>query len=663
MRTFSSGRCPVSGRGRFAPSTSAPAAAGCRIGWRRSATTPWRSIDSTMRSMDWARARHYPVTFAVVQADFDALPFAPAQFDLVVFNGSLHYSPDPAATLGRSASGCSCAGGSLVVMDSPMFCARRRRPGDGRRAAARVHRATAASTDVVRPGVGFLTFARSRRAWPRVWGCAAQFVPSRGPLGWRLRRQLARRAAAPRAGGVRRVGGAMIVLFNPLSTTPGKQPLPLSLMSLAAVLEGRGAVGAGRRQRRAPIRPRRSSRGSRRADARELVAAGGHRDAGAAAEPGGRRSARRVRAALPDVPIVWGGYFPTQHTDTVLHVAVCRLRRALAGRAAAAAADRRAAIGAAARDASAACRGRIARRAIVHNPQRPMTTLDELPDLPYHRVDDGALHPPDLSRAAHGRAQLVVRLSVRLQLLRGRRDVEPALAGAVAGAHGARHAASGRRPTASTPCRCTTWTSSSPRRAPRSSPSASRRSGSLVGARPRRHADAVLATRRGATMARSGLKMVFSGAESGIRRSARAMNKGGKASARADARARARGCDATASCPSSRSCSARRPIRDGDVAHDLRVHPRASSRSTRRPKSSSTPTRRCRWTAALYDEARGSASRFPTTLEEWASRRVAAAVDAPRRRHPVDATATSAAASATSSACSTRSTRRSPTGG
>jgi hypothetical protein len=28
----------------------------------------------------------------------------------------------------------------------------------------------------------------------------------------------------------------MIVLYNPLSTTPGKQPLPLSLMSLASVL-------------------------------------------------------------------------------------------------------------------------------------------------------------------------------------------------------------------------------------------------------------------------------------------------------------------------------------------------------------------------------------------------------------------------------------------
>ena len=27
---------------------------------------------------------------------------------------------------------------------------------------------------------------------------------------------------------------------------------------------------------------------------------------------------KRIREALPHVRIVWGGYFPTQHTDTVL---------------------------------------------------------------------------------------------------------------------------------------------------------------------------------------------------------------------------------------------------------------------------------------------------------------------------------------------------------
>src|SRR6185436_463671 len=44
-------------------------------------------------------ARHYETPFPIVQADFDALPFAPGQFGLVVFNGSLHYAADVAATL------------------------------------------------------------------------------------------------------------------------------------------------------------------------------------------------------------------------------------------------------------------------------------------------------------------------------------------------------------------------------------------------------------------------------------------------------------------------------------------------------------------------------------------------------------------------------------
>ena len=72
--------------------------------------------------------RHYAGDFAAVQADFDALPFAPAQFDLVVFNGSLHYAADTGATLER-AHRVLAPGGALVVMDSPMF----RADGDGRR--------------------------------------------------------------------------------------------------------------------------------------------------------------------------------------------------------------------------------------------------------------------------------------------------------------------------------------------------------------------------------------------------------------------------------------------------------------------------------------------------------------------------------------------------
>src|SRR5262249_651526 len=125
----------------------------------------------------------------VVQADFDALPFVPKQFELVVFNGSLHYAPDAAATLAR-ARRMLAPGGALVVMDSPMF----RNDRDGHAMLAEKHRRfreDLAVRDVVRPGVGSLTFARMGAIAESLELCA-QFVPTRGPLPWRLRRQLAR---------------------------------------------------------------------------------------------------------------------------------------------------------------------------------------------------------------------------------------------------------------------------------------------------------------------------------------------------------------------------------------------------------------------------------------------------------------------------------------
>jgi SAM-dependent methyltransferase len=85
-------------------------------------------------------ARHYASGFAAVQADFDALPFAPGQFDLVVFNRSLHYAADSGATLERAHQALA-PGGALVVMDSPTFGAE----GEG-----------AVTAD---EGGGYLTFA------------------------------------------------------------------------------------------------------------------------------------------------------------------------------------------------------------------------------------------------------------------------------------------------------------------------------------------------------------------------------------------------------------------------------------------------------------------------------------------------------------------------
>lgn len=145
--------------------------------------------------------RHYTARFAAVQADFDALPFLPAQFDLVVFDGSLHYSPDPVATLAEAKRMLE-DNGVIAVMDSPMFA----RAHDGEAMLKDERRRMAEEyglTDPVRPGAGFLTFAALERAAAGL-GLRGLFVPSRGPVLWRAKRRLAqlRLGRAPAAFGV-----------------------------------------------------------------------------------------------------------------------------------------------------------------------------------------------------------------------------------------------------------------------------------------------------------------------------------------------------------------------------------------------------------------------------------------------------------------------------
>jgi SAM-dependent methyltransferase len=132
--------------------------------------------------------RHYAAPLVAVHADFDALPFAAGQFDIAIFNGSLHYAPDPASTL-ASVRRLLLPDGMLVVMDSPMFRADRDGAAmltDSVRRFARDHGLQA----VVQPGCGYLTFARLA-ASAGALSMEAEFVPSRGSLGWRLRRRLA----------------------------------------------------------------------------------------------------------------------------------------------------------------------------------------------------------------------------------------------------------------------------------------------------------------------------------------------------------------------------------------------------------------------------------------------------------------------------------------
>lgn len=65
-------------------------------------------------------ARHYPVKFPLIEADFDRLPFTNSSFDLVVFNASFHYSPDYARTLAE-ARRCLRPEGRVVILDSPVY--------------------------------------------------------------------------------------------------------------------------------------------------------------------------------------------------------------------------------------------------------------------------------------------------------------------------------------------------------------------------------------------------------------------------------------------------------------------------------------------------------------------------------------------------------------
>jgi ubiquinone/menaquinone biosynthesis C-methylase UbiE len=58
--------------------------------------------------------------FPLIAAEFDNLPFAAAQFDLAIFNSSLHYSTDCSKTL-TEARRCLRPTGSVIVLDSPIY--------------------------------------------------------------------------------------------------------------------------------------------------------------------------------------------------------------------------------------------------------------------------------------------------------------------------------------------------------------------------------------------------------------------------------------------------------------------------------------------------------------------------------------------------------------
>src|SRR5436309_2946030 len=113
----------------------------------------------------------------------------------------------------------------------------------------------------------------------------------------------------------------MIILFNPQSTPAGRTYLPLSLLALGAVLEGKReyCLVDGNLDTDPAGSIEKMVRESGSPTGRGWIL-------GVTVMPGPQlRQAvevgPRLRKALPELTIVWGGYFPTEHTEVCLRAA------------------------------------------------------------------------------------------------------------------------------------------------------------------------------------------------------------------------------------------------------------------------------------------------------------------------------------------------------
>jgi radical SAM superfamily enzyme YgiQ (UPF0313 family) len=183
-----------------------------------------------------------------------------------------------------------------------------------------------------------------------------------------------------------------VLLVNPRMSRPEKARLPLSLLNLGAVLEGR--------------RPWRVVDGNIEADPVGAVLAAlasePHALLGVTVMPGPQVApaieiSAAARAAFPSVPIVWGGYFPTLYPDSALNAPYVDFLARGQGEATLVDLLDRLDAGA---GADAAALAEVAGLSwkerdgdghgdeIRHNPERPVIAPGALPPLPYHGLGD-----------------------------------------------------------------------------------------------------------------------------------------------------------------------------------------------------------------------------------------------------------------------------------
>src|SRR5579863_6356140 len=172
----------------------------------------------------------------------------------------------------------------------------------------------------------------------------------------------------------------MVLFYNPKAARRRNRRLPLSILSIAAMLDGREqyAIVDGNLD----PHPTESLLSHIRAHKVELLAVTvmpGPQTVGAVS------SCREIRERFPNLPIVWGGYFASNYTAAVLNAnyvdyavrgqgeqTFVDLLEAVRGHR-----DLKAINGLSYKDADGTPR---------HNPERPMKSLDDFPWYPYRKL-------------------------------------------------------------------------------------------------------------------------------------------------------------------------------------------------------------------------------------------------------------------------------------
>lgn len=175
----------------------------------------------------------------------------------------------------------------------------------------------------------------------------------------------------------------MILLYNPKATKFRSRRFPLSILSIAAVLEGHEeyVIVDGNLDPR-PTETLSALILEHQIELLAVTVMPGPQTVSAVA------SCREIRARFPHIPIVWGGYFASNYTEAVLNAPYVDFAVRGQGE------DTFRELLAALREKQSvqAIRGlsyKTPDGAHWHNPERPMRSPDEFPHYPYHRIPAG----------------------------------------------------------------------------------------------------------------------------------------------------------------------------------------------------------------------------------------------------------------------------------